>query len=79
MNRFPKRLADYRTCDLCNSQSMVCSSLEIDVIAPNTGCEDQLQLLGFLNALSRHLARVEGRGDHDICIRQMLLELCVDV
>ena len=64
------------TCDLNNSHALVSSGLQINVVGTNTSCHDELQVLGLLQLLLCHVCWVEGSGDQDVGIPQMLLQLC---
>lgn len=46
------------------------------MVRANSCSDDELELLGLLDALSCEICWVEWCGHHDFCLWQMLLELC---
>lgn len=61
---------------LCDSDALVGSSMQVDVVRPHACCHDELQLGGLLDELSSHVRRMERGCDDDIGIRQVFRELC---
>jgi len=57
--------------------SAVDSSVEIDVVRADTCGDADLEVLGLVDELLGEVARVEGGGDEDLCVDDVLLEIAV--
>ena len=49
-------------------------SVQVNVVGTDTGSDGELQLLGLGEALSGEVTGVEGSGDDDLCVDQLLVE-----
>lgn len=49
-------------------------SVEVDVVGADAGRDGQLELLGLGQPLSRQVARVEGGGDDDLGVDELLVK-----
>lgn len=48
--------------------------VEVDVVRPDTGGNTKLELLGLGDEVGGEVAGVEGGGDEDLCVGELLLE-----
>lgn len=65
------------TCDLSDSDSILSCRLQVNVVRANSSCQGQLQLGCFRKALCVDVSRVEGRGDDNIRLWQILVKITV--
>jgi hypothetical protein len=67
---------DVGASDLSNGDTTVglVGSVEVDVVRANTSSDSELELLGASKTLSGQVTGVEGSGDDDLSILELLVE-----
>lgn len=65
---------DVGACNLQDLDVPLDGGIEVDVVGPNTGGDTDLEVLGLGDELASEVARVEGRGDEDLGVLDVLLE-----
>jgi len=68
---------DVGSRDLENLDSVVNSGIEVDVVRSDTCGDADLEVLGLLHEFAGQVARVEGSGDENFSIGEVLLEFAV--
>ena len=65
---------DVRARDLEHLDVALNGRVEVDVVRADAGCDADLEVLRLGDELAREIARVEGRGDEDLGVLDVLLE-----
>jgi len=68
---------DIRTGDLQNLDAVFNSGIEINMVGSYTSSDTELEVLCLLNQIAGEIPGMEGGGDEDLSIHDMLLEVTI--
>ena len=68
---------DVGTSDLVDRDVLLVSGVKVDVVGTNTSSDTALEILGLLDDFGGEVTRVEGGGDDDLGILDVLAKLGV--